>query len=60
MKNNIMFNPAVRSAEILRARFEVNSLLCLALGAVFLGTRARISPPGPASRSDSSKSWPPC
>lgn len=40
MKDGILFNPAIRSAEIHRARFEINSLVCLALGTTFLGTRA--------------------
>ncbi len=38
MNTSLLFRPAVRSAETHRARFEVNTLLCTALGALFLGT----------------------
>jgi hypothetical protein len=37
-KTNILLTPAIRSAETLRTRFEINNLLCLALGATFFGT----------------------
>jgi uncharacterized membrane protein YphA (DoxX/SURF4 family) len=38
VSTNLLFSPAVRSAETLRARFEINSLVSLGLACAFLGT----------------------
>ena len=73
-KTNILLTPAIRSAETLRTRFEINNLLCLALGATFFGTgiakvvtvdfvletfQGSNLAPGYSERSGFSRSWPP-